>query len=281
MSKIVFYVFSGTDNTYVVSKALKAAFAKYGARGQLYRIQKSYTAVPPNDECDFVVLCYPIHAFNAPKPFYEFVGRLKLKGRRVLLVRTCGEPFAVNKASSAKLIELLEYNGCEIMGELTYLMPYNIMFSYPDKVAALMYDEVQKRADADAYKALCGRCDMPDYTLLGELFSDAVRAVQQPGAEYNGKLITVDSDKCTGCGLCAKNCPQNNITMLGGSPRFGGDCCMCMSCVTRCPRNAVNYGILKNFAVNGGYDYKKLSKLPTGKSSLVGYYSLFKSYFNK
>lgn len=47
---------------------------------------------------------------------------------------------------------------------------------------------------------------------------------------------------CTGCGLCSRSCPMNNITMEKGLPHWGADCAMCLRCYHICPRRAVAYG---------------------------------------
>ena len=50
------------------------------------------------------------------------------------------------------------------------------------------------------------------------------------------------SDACIGCGICAKNCPLQNITMQNDRPKWNGHCTNCMSCYHRCPKNAINFG---------------------------------------
>ena len=50
------------------------------------------------------------------------------------------------------------------------------------------------------------------------------------------------SDDCIGCGICARNCPLQNITIENGRPRWNGHCTNCMSCYHRCPKNAINFG---------------------------------------
>ena len=57
------------------------------------------------------------------------------------------------------------------------------------------------------------------------------------------KVFAANADVCTRCGLCARECPANNITLDGGSlPRWHGKCTMCLSCIHRCPVRAIEYG---------------------------------------
>ena len=47
--------------------------------------------------------------------------------------------------------------------------------------------------------------------------------------------ISVDKDKCTGCGLCERACPFDAITMVDGKAEIDLDkCTLCNSCVEAC-----------------------------------------------
>ena len=76
---------------------------------------------------------------------------------------------------------------------------------------------------------------------------------------FYGLLITDRkfrvSDTCIGCGICAKNCPLQNITMQNDRPHWNGHCTNCMSCYHRCPQNAINFG--KATLGKGQYYFKK------------------------
>ena len=51
------------------------------------------------------------------------------------------------------------------------------------------------------------------------------------------------TDKCTGCGLCAKNCPDHAIQMVDGRPVWTKKkCAKCTACINRCPVGAIEYG---------------------------------------
>ena len=46
-----------------------------------------------------------------------------------------------------------------------------------------------------------------------------------------------------GCGLCAKNCPEQAIRMQAGKPFWVKEkCAACLECLHRCPKFAIQYG---------------------------------------
>lgn len=50
------------------------------------------------------------------------------------------------------------------------------------------------------------------------------------------------TEKCTGCGLCAKICPVKNIRMENQLPTWQHNCEKCLACIHWCPCEAIEYG---------------------------------------
>lgn len=48
------------------------------------------------------------------------------------------------------------------------------------------------------------------------------------------------NDSCIHCGICAKVCPTNNITVTQDAVRFSDHCEVCYSCLHNCPQHAIH-----------------------------------------
>lgn len=54
-------------------------------------------------------------------------------------------------------------------------------------------------------------------------------------------IITINEDKCTGCGLCVTGCPEGALQMIDGKARLVGDlyCDGLGACIGECPEGAI------------------------------------------
>lgn len=55
------------------------------------------------------------------------------------------------------------------------------------------------------------------------------------------KIIKIDVDKCTGCGLCIPNCPEGALQIIDGKARLISDlfCDGLGACIGHCPEGAI------------------------------------------
>ena len=53
-------------------------------------------------------------------------------------------------------------------------------------------------------------------------------------------MITVDKEKCTGCGLCEKACPFGAIKIMEKIAVIGDECTLCGACVDQCSLKAIS-----------------------------------------
>lgn len=72
-------------------------------------------------------------------------------------------------------------------------------------------------------------------------------------------MVTIDVNKCIGCGSCVKDCTSYMIRLEEGKAKVLGSCFECGHCVCVCPTNAVSME---------GYDMSEVDDIPAGGAAL-------------
>ncbi len=250
--RILFCVFSGTGNTTKVAGEIATRLDALGHETDVRMIGGG--AIDPS-RADVVVFCYPVHAFNAPRPMLNFIKSLgRLDGKRAYIVHTSGEALKLNDAAGITPRRLLKKRGYSVLGEYTFVMPYNIIFRHSDEMAARMWQSAQRRATSVAsdIASLNKRKIKVNAFKRAVSFTLKIEHVAMPKI---GKRFTTLSD-CSGCGRCASLCPVGNIVMERGKPKFGAGCAGCMACSFGCPHDAVRISLLNGWRVNGRYTFE-------------------------
>ena len=284
MQTAIIYVFSGTGNTLATAKMTASSFEERGIKTTVYRVSAPFKNTPLPADFDYAGFAYPVHAFNTPRIFIDFVKSLPDSYNKAFILKTSGEPFHINDASSRKLYELLQSKGFDVTLDRHLLMPYNIVFRYKDSLVKQMYQYNEKLCDILAQDLLSGKRDDIHFKLRHKIFS-AIFKIQQPGAILNGRLYSTNK-RCNMCFKCVRECPSGNISVRKGKLKFDGKCTMCMSCVMHCPRNAVNFGLLRPLKINGAYDFNSILANDNIKGDYInkntkGYFRFFKNYYQK
>ena len=252
--RAVVYCFSGTGNTRMACDGLAEELRALGHEVDIFSLTVQ-SSPPPPVGYDRIIVAYPVHAFNAPAPVLKFLKRLPKGQKRIpsYLLRTSGEPLKLNHASGILPRRILKRKGYPVYGELYYVMPYNIIFKHTEGMAARMIRAMEVKLPQDARLIAAGSGSVQKINPLRRLGSFLLR-IEHAAMPLIGRTFKVSKD-CSGCGLCEKLCPQGNITMKDGKPKFGGSCAGCMGCSFRCPQDAVRLSLLNGWRVNGNYSF--------------------------
>ena len=96
MNELGIYVFSGTGNTLKCAEALKEALDKKEIHSSFHEIKDGEAYHEEKD----LILCYPIHGFNAPNIMLRFCREMPSGSGKIWFMKTSGEPLPLNDNSS-------------------------------------------------------------------------------------------------------------------------------------------------------------------------------------
>ncbi|MDD5680738.1 MAG: EFR1 family ferrodoxin [Candidatus Omnitrophica bacterium] len=236
--KTMIYYFSATGNSLVVARDL----AQELGGAEIVSIPKAMKS-GAEVSSDIVGIVFPAYMFGLPLIITSFLKMLKVKkGAYVFAVVTFGgipgRPFMLAK-------KILADRGITLASGFGVLMPGNYVPLYgaiPQEQQTSMFDGENKRVKeiADAVRAQKTGIFEEKAIVLGTLFHVLLYKGGSSQIPQSDKNFWV-TDDCTSCGLCAKVCPVNNITMNNGRPEWQHHCEHCMACLQWCPVEAIQY----------------------------------------
>ena len=254
MKDIRIFVFSGTGNTMRIATLLKEALLAGGADVRLDSFEDGRESVRITEET--VIICYPVHAFNAPGNVIRFCKSLPEGRANLYFVRTQGEPLRTNNNASRELIRAIRKKGYRYRGQFRYVMPYNIMFRHSDEIASKMLQTAKDRIPRAAGLIMAGKRHRLRMTLRARIVGRLFR-FEHAAMRLNGRFYRVNAARCTACLECVEHCPVQNISFENGSFSFGRECVGCMHCAFQCKTDAIRIGLVDFMRVNGEYDFTR------------------------
>lgn len=181
---------------------------------------------------------FPVYFYTVPTIIEEFVSKLELKGAEyVYSVITCGGGIS---QTGAVLKKLLNKRGIGLNYVKELLMPDNSMLFYQippvkeskerllgaNKQLLKIKEQISRREDNK----------VGNVTVLSNLVGLGYKLCNKTAKFYA-------DDKCIGCGMCEKMCPQDVIKLKDGKPEWIKETCSkCSACINRCPKSAIQYG---------------------------------------
>lgn len=257
--KAIICFFSGTGNT----KKVVDEYKKYLDSKSIETTLVNIDGLPELnlDGVDYVGFAYPIHAFNAPSIVLSFAKQIKKQEKKInyFILKTSGEPLAINNISSCKLKSILKKRNFVLTNEYHYVMPYNMIFRHTDNMAYKMWEAAKQVIPIDCEEILARKPAKLSYIPFGRFMAWILRIEHWYG-KINGKKYKVSED-CIKCKACVLKCPVKNISIdEDGNFHFGKNCLMCMRCSFHCPKNAINIALFEGWKVNGAYSFKQPEK---------------------
>ncbi len=184
----------------------------------------------------------PVYAWRFPRLFERWLYQCRFEGnRQAYFVLTCGDSIG---AASNYVKKMAKKAGFDYMGTAAVVMPENyiVMFQAPSQEEE---PDIIEKGEVAAH-ALCQYIgkglpfETVKNTFAGHLCSDLVTPMFY--TFYIGAKKFYTTDACISCGKCRDDCMLNNIALVDNKPVWGKNCTHCMSCISKCPKAAIEYG---------------------------------------
>ncbi len=237
MNNLIFY-FSGTGNSLQVAQDIAAQLGDCAVL-PMTRFDTSQEVA-----AERVGLVFPVYFWGLPLAVVRFIEQLKVTGDSYFFAAATYGVWPGKALEQAGA--LLKGKGRALDYGFLVRMPDNYILWYgakSEKVQRRLFAKekvkVQTASAVIAQKQQKG-IEKSHY-VIDRLLTDAVYVPKSAKLAQMDHNFSTEAD-CTGCGLCVRQCPVDNIRLVQGRPQWQHRCEVCLSCIQRCPTQAINYG---------------------------------------
>ena len=222
------FCFTSTGNSLNVAKIIAG---KIGGQIAPMRGERGEPVVCDDDVIGFV---FPVYYWGLPRMVERFVEALRIENREAYVfsvVTYGGLTFGVH----GQLERLLKPKGVD----LRYGKNLKSVENYLPEFKVNDSEKLRRKSDEGANQIAEAIMRMERNRVYAPSFINRLGQKFLPD-ESSDRFFTV-STECTGCAICQKVCPADNITMDSGKPRFDGRCENCLGCLHACPATAIEW----------------------------------------
>jgi len=254
----VLFYFSGTGNTWWVTKEIANRLLDKGFDCQYYSIELDELKDPNNvlkivKDCGLIGIGYPIYGSEIPDPMRRFLEMMPIIPQNPTF---CSKDLFIyctqmifSGDGSYFIRKLIEPKGYHFHYSAHFKMPNNITVPkspFPAIKTPTQVEKILKNTSKKIDK-IVHILDRNQHHLEGKnpiaRFSGwSQRVFYHLSKESYKRKLGIDYARCTGCGLCAKQCPTGNIEMSQNGPKFKDLCAICLRCYNNCPEAAIKFG---------------------------------------
>ena len=254
---IIYY--TGTRGTMRVAEAFEKSFKAAEYTTNLQRLIEGANLTYLDHA--LTVLIFPVHSFCAPEPVYKWIESLPPTNRKpaVVISVSGGGEMTGNTACRHNTIKMLEIKGYSVFYEDMIVMPSNCIIPTKLPIAKLLLEVMPQKVDVIVADLIRGKAHRTKPKIIDYLIARIGENEKKLTSRFGKEIVVTDS--CNGCGLCVKNCPANNITLIDDKAVFADKCQLCLSCIYICPQQALEQEYGRVMVVRDGYDLDALEEL--------------------
>lgn len=239
MKHTIFY-FSSTGNSLHIAKAIAVDLGGAEVIGMPMALQEKQTTIT----ADTVGLVFPVYCWGLPKLVLDFVRTLKIQSPYVYAVATYG---GCPGYTNLQLKEELAKKGIALKAGFGVKMPgnYTPLYGAPslktqEKYFAKMNEKIPQISEAVKNQQQAKIENGPGFVnFIVKVTGFYKMFIAQLSGSDKSFIV---QDNCTGCGICAKVCPVNNIKMQNKKPEWQHHCEHCLACLQWCSEEAIQFG---------------------------------------
>ncbi|MGI5887810.1 MAG: EFR1 family ferrodoxin [Oscillospiraceae bacterium] len=223
---MIFY-FTGTGNSLYAAKSLDE---------KIISIPQVIDNPSLHFSADRIGIAAPVYGHEMPQMVKEFIRRAEFDTDYTFVILTYGNRHA-NAVDLAR--NVFESAGKHVDYIHTVLMADNFLPAFDMREQAEMDKNVEGQLSKIKADIAEKKHDMEEVTQQDRnVHEEYLKMVHGQRASIWADFDF--TDRCIGCGICAKVCPAGCIYLEGNRAVFTGDNCQaCMACVHSCPEMAI------------------------------------------
>ncbi len=220
-------IFSPTGGTKQVADIITKTWGMAVSEIDLTNVELDYDSICMKED-DIAVIAVPSYGGRVPSLAAQRISKICGNQARCIIVCVYG-----NRAYEDTLMELrgiAEKSGFRVIAAVAAIAEHSIMHQY----ATGRPDSKDKQELQNFAKKILEKIN-------SNITETSVLQIpgKYPNKEAGGVgLVPKADNKCTNCGLCAKNCPAQAISKENFKITDSKKCISCMRCVVKCPQSA-------------------------------------------